>query len=350
MASYSSSHGYSRSAQLSPTIIGHFSLDCNRQFHDDGRNLARIAIDWDEACEKAVYLDLNLAMEDVRRMNMEDFFNENGKLTHVQQWIMRHPQSMCPKPDFVTSRYVARHLLTSIYSSETLKLRATRVGETIFMCQVISDDQLRQLNASEDQLRMASRGLKFEQFMTDGSDPSTGNDENESYCVIVRTQLSEHSLLYGAEVDGMDKKLYSSNRLPRPTDLIELKTHRLSRARTQSLPKYKMRETWVQCALVGIPRVVCGFRDDRGVVRRLRSFRVANLPSDSQGFFSPDAMVTALNELLQWAKTEVEDDDPQAVYELSVTGRVFHSRRLSPAEADTARFLSPDFVKAMLSN
>ncbi|XP_018006711.1 decapping and exoribonuclease protein [Hyalella azteca] len=332
--------------QLSPTIIGQYSLDGNRQFHDDGRNLARIAVDWNEAHEKEVNFDLNLAMDQVQRKDLNEYFNE--RLTHVEQWIMRHPECMRPKPDFVTNRYEARILLT-LNKPDTLVLHATKVAGTIYLCSAVTLQDRQNMNASEKYLRMGSWGFKFEQFMTAGSDPSTGNNEKESYCLVVRAQLSEHSILYGAEVDGVDNR--APDGLPRSTDLIELKTDRLRpSARKQSMPPYKMCNTWAQCALVGIPRVVCGFRDDRGVVKRLRSFRVANLPSDSKGFFSPGAMVDSLSEFLQWVKTQVEVDSPQAVYELTAPDGSFRCRRLPPTEAEAARFLSRDFVKAMLSN
>lgn len=43
-----------------------------------------------------------------------------------------------------------------------------------------------------------------------GGDPSEGVNENEEYCCMVRSCLGEHSLVYGAEVDGADPSLYKT--------------------------------------------------------------------------------------------------------------------------------------------
>lgn len=43
-----------------------------------------------------------------------------------------------------------------------------------------------------------------------GGDPSEGVNENEEYCCMMRSSLGEHSLVYGAEVDGADPSLYKS--------------------------------------------------------------------------------------------------------------------------------------------
>ncbi|XP_018026810.1 decapping nuclease RAI1-like [Hyalella azteca] len=382
---------------LSPTIIGHYSMTGEIQDFD-GSNCAQIVIDWDEASEKKLKtpMDLNMAMDKVQRKNMKNHFND--RLKKLQHWILEHSECMNAKPNFVTSRGVMQRLLTSIYPQEEhLVLHATKIGETIFLLRVPSKKEMQeQENASEEQQKNSHYGFKFEQFMTDGADPSTGNNENKSYYVIVQAELANeadfNTLLYEAEVDGMNKKFYKDDRLPNCDELIELKTGMLKvGAMEQSLKPYKMRNTWAQCWPVGIPLVVCGFRDEGGVVGRIRSFRVADLPRDSQKFknkidFSPDKMVNALNEFLEWAKTEVKDDE--VVYELTVTQPLltskgqtvkqpqlvieghtakkprllddfsvkqppldkaedpFRSSRLSP----TSQFLLPDFVQAMRSN
>ncbi|XP_018014632.1 decapping nuclease DXO homolog [Hyalella azteca] len=343
----------SSSVLFSPTIIGHYSMTGEIQDFD-GRNCAQIVIDWDEASEKKLKtpMDLNMAMDKVQRKNMKNHFND--RLKKLQQWILEHPECMNAKPNFVTSRRVMRRLLTSIYPQEEhLVLHATKIGETIFLIRVPSKKEMQeQENASEEQQKNSSYGFKFEQFMTYGADPSTGNDENKSYYVIVQAELANHTLLYEAEADGVIKEFYKVDRLPNLSKLIELKTGMLKfDAMEQSLNPYKMRDTWAQCWPVGIQRVVCGFRDGSGVVRRIRSFRVKDLPDLQKKFknkidFSPDKMENSLSEFLQWAKTEVKDDE--AVYELTVKQPQpgedrFHCSRLSPASL----LLLPDFVKEM---
>ena len=39
---------------------------------------------------------------------------------------------------------------------------------------------------------------------------------------------------------------------------------------------------WAQSFLVGVPRIVCGFRDDEGIVRSLQTFRTSEIPRETQ--------------------------------------------------------------------
>jgi RAT1-interacting protein len=42
--------------------------------------------------------------------------------------------------------------------------------------------------------------------------------------------------------------------------------------------RFKLIKWWAQSILIGIPKIVCGFRDDGGVVKRLEEFDTESLP------------------------------------------------------------------------
>ena len=46
--------------------------------------------------------------------------------------------------------------------------------------------------------------------------------------------------------------------------------------------RYKLMKWWAQSFLVGVPKIVCGFRDDDGLVKSLQPFKTATIPHDSQ--------------------------------------------------------------------
>lgn len=120
-------------------------------------------------------------------------------------------------------------------------------------------------------------------FYTTGADPNEGNDENQEYGCVLRSRLASHSLVYGAEVDGADPSRYNPPHA-HLTPFVELKTNKeitTSRAR-QILHKFKFQKWWSQSFLVGIPRVICGFRDDAGVVRSVQTFAVSAMPNQCQ--------------------------------------------------------------------
>jgi RAT1-interacting protein len=39
---------------------------------------------------------------------------------------------------------------------------------------------------------------------------------------------------------------------------------------------------WAQSFLVGVPKIICGFRDDDGVIHNLQTFRTVDIPRESQ--------------------------------------------------------------------
>ena len=43
--------------------------------------------------------------------------------------------------------------------------------------------------------------------------------------------------------------------------------------------RFKLIKFWAQSFLVGIPKIVCGFRDDDGIVHRLETYSTKEIPS-----------------------------------------------------------------------
>ena len=46
----------------------------------------------------------------------------------------------------------------------------------------------------------------------------------------------------------------------------------------QLVDRFKLLKWWAQSFLLGISKIVCGFRDDAGVVRQIREFQTLELP------------------------------------------------------------------------
>jgi len=42
--------------------------------------------------------------------------------------------------------------------------------------------------------------------------------------------------------------------------------------------RYKLLKWWAQSFLIGISKIVCGFRDDDGIVREIREFQTSEIP------------------------------------------------------------------------
>ncbi|XP_037074049.1 decapping and exoribonuclease protein-like isoform X2 [Pollicipes pollicipes] len=167
---------------------------------------------------------------------------------------------------------------------------------------------------------MTSWGYKFEQFMMADAADSEANPhvpvlEGEEFCCVLRSRLGSHSLVYGAEVDGLDP--HHTGDPSTMARFVELKTSREvdNQRQRNTLRRFKMLKWWAQSFLVGIERVVVGFRDDDGVVHRLHAYSTRQLPKD-QDFWSPAVCMNFADALLSFVARHVTGDDPRAVWRL----------------------------------
>ena len=65
---------------------------------------------------------------------------------------------------------------------------------------------------------------------------------------------------------------------------VELKTNRILDYPRQEVnfKRFKLLKWWAQSYLIGINQVVCGFRDDDGIVHKLRDYAVSDMPNQCQ--------------------------------------------------------------------
>lgn len=100
----------------------------------------------------------------------------------------------------------------------------------------------------------------------------------EQYCTVVKTTIGSTSLILGAEVDCVwDYKPKDGNDVL--SHYVELKTS-LPLNDPQKVFAYenKLLNTWAQCFLVGIPRIIYAFRDSQLKVRSIEEFKTEEIP------------------------------------------------------------------------
>lgn len=98
-------------------------------------------------------------------------------------------------------------------------------------------------------------------------------NESEEFCCMFSSKLDDCRLLFGAEMDGFESEntvdidAIDLNSL----NFVELKVNRrpLNKWNEQSFLRYKLRNWWSQCYLVGVSRMIVGQRTDRGIVDEL---------------------------------------------------------------------------------
>ncbi|QPG75787.1 hypothetical protein FOA43_003148 [Brettanomyces nanus] len=107
----------------------------------------------------------------------------------------------------------------------------------------------------------------------------------EQYSTVVRTTIGRAKLLLGAEVDcAWDYKpdhhdIEEGQKADPLRHYVELKTTGVvDSPNACSIFEKKLLKTWTQCFLVGIPKVIYGFRDNNLILRSVEQFNTEEIP------------------------------------------------------------------------
>lgn len=192
---------------------------------------------------------------------------------------------------------------------------------TIYISEVETDEARKnRLSQTERQDEMCYWGYKFEDYITSpmgqtGLHSRTENspvNNKEAFCSVVRCRLEKHSLVYGAEIDCCIKS--KSNSLSAPLNYVELKTSRIieNERMNWSFERYKLLKWWSQSFLAGVRKIVCGFRDDNGIVKKLKTFNTLEIPStvaNERNMWTGNVCLNFCNQLLDWIKSAVKHEN-----------------------------------------
>ncbi|BFZ18017.1 hypothetical protein BsWGS_21056 [Bradybaena similaris] len=326
-----------------PAETGCFSLDGNRQFRHDSSQLRVFSPpdDW-----KKCSLDLRDGYRDMikRDESKKEFLDDllRWVICNQQKFISRQNTQTVSndkllKPevenkeigdvfqslntDFVCWRGLMTRLLCIPYENhEDLLVAVIRFRGTYFLCEIDTEKKKQQQKErTPKQEEMCAWGFKFEQYVTaDKSSrvPETKSpvNSNVAFCSVARTRLGSHSIVFGAEVDCEDADCKEGN------VYVELKTSRVieSQRQNENFCKFKLIKWWAQSFLIGIPRIVCGFRDDNGVVQTLENYLTHKIPgivkSCIRNPWEPTVCFNFLEAFLQFVKDNITTDDERCVY------------------------------------
>uniref|UniRef100_A0A914UKK7 Decapping nuclease n=1 Tax=Plectus sambesii TaxID=2011161 RepID=A0A914UKK7_9BILA len=302
-----------------PTEIGRFSLDRNRKVTNDASQLKylyRAPLE-----EESVAFDLSHGH---KRFDERDPFNQETLDTFLE-WITSMADSerqdlktVTHSAEFISWRGALTKIASTPYENrEGWRMACIRYADIIFICEFRTNTKQQQLeSASYRQKLMTYWGYKFEQYMTletaDQEKPETDSAVNnfEQFCTVVRSRLGEgpgHRLLFAGETDCID---------PSDNAYVELKTQRQFENKSQknNFYRFKALKWWLQSFLVGIPRIVVGFRDDDGFVRQVRPMRVREIASNSKDHWAGAVCFNFLQSVLSLLKDRLTVNDMNAVY------------------------------------
>ncbi|KAK5627212.1 hypothetical protein RRF57_002927 [Xylaria bambusicola] len=131
------------------------------------------------------------------------------------------------------------------------------------------------------------------------------------YCSVVRTGIGETVVCLGGEVDAIwDSK---PSQKGAPINWVELKTSaeiRDGRGRTNF--DRKLMKFWIQSFLLGVPKIIVGFRSQDGILTKLEEIQTATIPATAakRGVSSWDAnmCINFASAFLDWLRSAINDE------------------------------------------
>uniref|UniRef100_A0A3P8SWZ4 Decapping nuclease n=1 Tax=Amphiprion percula TaxID=161767 RepID=A0A3P8SWZ4_AMPPE len=308
-----------------PVEVGSFSLDSERRFFNDGRQM-RYYVE----PERNPNFDLRDGYKD-RFIKRDDSVKE--KLDHILRWVVANRSKLNSRTtsasscaldvDFVTWRGHLTKLLTTPYETrEGWMLAATKFRGTIYISEVETEAARREReNRTERHEEMMYWGYKFEQYtcadnVHGAPDPGGVVNTNEAFCTVVQTRLADHRLLFSGEVDCRDK---DPGAPAPPACYVELKTSAeiCTPKQRSNFHRFKLLKWWAQSFLPGVPRVVAGFRDHEGVVVSVETFhisKISQLIKNEYNCWRPTVCMNFCCDFLTFVKRTVTEDSPSMVY------------------------------------
>ncbi|KAF4994876.1 hypothetical protein FGRMN_5508 [Fusarium graminum] len=166
-------------------------------------------------------------------------------------------------------------------------------------------------------------GYKFETLSTlpapwaETSREFIENRENEvvdnkaQYCSVVRTGIGKTVLCLGGEVDAIwDSKPEEKGT---PINWVELKTSaEIRNAGDMENFNRKLMKYWIQSFLLGVPRIVVGFRTRDGILVEVKDIETHRIPETVNAYPNPkwnaDMCVNFAAEFLDWLTENINDE------------------------------------------
>lgn len=254
-----------------PKIIGDFSITGKREFCADRRKLQLLKR---PSNPDSVRFDLNVGEESLIAKTTKD-----QSLDLLLRWIINNKSKFnvtdSLNTDFVCFRGHLRRIMCTFYDRKDWIIRVTRWRGTIYLIEEPTAEVMEKYeNRSKRTRTMKYWGRKFEQYMDQNPNPGP-IDLNEEYNCVLRTRIGGLSLMYMARMEAYVTDPPPPNQPLEPKKFVEFKTNRIveTARQDQIFRQDKILQWWSTNFLVGTGEVLCGWRNDGGIVKAVESFR-----------------------------------------------------------------------------
>ncbi|XP_049527986.1 decapping and exoribonuclease protein-like isoform X2 [Dermacentor silvarum] len=192
-----------------------------------------------------------------------------------------------PRMGFICGRYTLATLLcTPFEESKAWKIAACQHRGIVYIRGIPMNEGVeRSLTDSHDRNRdrLGYWGKKFLHIMTTNEPGASAEEdevvrENDTYNVVLRCQLGSHSIVLGSEVKAVNPTVLCE---PGCTaGYVEFKTCRdnFTRAQRYKFYRHALLRWWAHCRLSGVPKALCGYRSENGILLAIQEFDVMKMP------------------------------------------------------------------------
>ncbi|KAK6952237.1 decapping endonuclease targeting mRNA [Daldinia eschscholtzii] len=295
-----------------PKEIACFSYDDKREFHLDDRSLQ-----W--YYPPALGADLSKGFD---RFDKHDN-SQDEHIDSLLKTIMALEEEEGKKIDAHVVTW--RGMMTKIMSAP-FDDREGFIEENFAYGQAKQQEQQRQQSRRRQDFSpdvMTYWGYKFETLsclprpwgevsreIIEGRDEQVVNNKAQ-YCSVVRTGIGKSVLCIGGEVDAIwDSKPEEKGA---PINWIELKTSvEIRDDRSMQNFERKLMKFWIQSFLLGVPKIIVGFRSQRGILTKLEEIQTAKIPETAakRGVrsWNANACINFASAFLEWLRNTITDE------------------------------------------
>ncbi|KAK9448813.1 RAI1 like PD-XK nuclease-domain-containing protein [Limtongia smithiae] len=383
-------------AMRQPREITCFSLDNKRDIHLDESSLSYFYLRAEDLTAAGgpggggVSLSTGFEQFQKRDDNIDEHLD--GLLLALVDTERKDPKRRKTTGDIVTWRGMLTKLLCLPYSkNDGFEMNAMAFDGQLFIEENLPYKVATQRKQDQRGQMMTYWGYKFEQIATIPHQWSECTREeietrtsrpvnnNAQYCSVVKTGLGDVRLIIAGEVDcvydykpqkfTMEGEVVGEDDDPfdNPLDhYVELKTNKVIQSDRDAMAfENKLFKVWAQSFLLGVPRVIVGFRTEQGYLQTFETFQTHKIPSTvkkskfANSYTTWDGVdaLAFLAACLQWLKTNIlapaqaaqkaagneeEDITKAVVWRIRYLPR---SDYLILSRTELPSFLHPDFVE-----
>ncbi|KAI0167115.1 RAI1-domain-containing protein [Hypoxylon sp. FL1284] len=307
-----------------PREIACFSYDDKHEFHLDDRSMQ-----W--YYPAALGADLSRGVEQFDK-------HDDSKDEHIDsllKTIMAHEEAEGKKIDahVVTWRGMITKIMSAPFDDrDGFEMNATLYQDCIF---IEENHAYKEAKKSEQQRTqqgwrqpfspevMTYWGYKFETLSClprpwgEISRDYIENRDNEvvsnkaQYCSVVRTGVGKTTMCLGGEVDA----IWDSKPAQKGASInwVELKTSvEIRDDRSMQNFERKLMKFWIQSFLLGVPKIIVGFRSQQGILTKLEEIQTAQIPETAakRGVRSWNAntCINFASAFLDWLRSTINDE------------------------------------------